>query len=228
MMLSVVIPCFNEKNTLRYIIEMIKAVPLDTEIIVVDDCSTDGTRELLKNKLEMLVDKVIYHEKNMGKGAALRSGFSHATGEYITVQDADSEYNPQEFPLLLQPILSGKADVVFGSRFMGGQAHRVLYFWHYVGNKFLTLLSNIFTNLNLTDMETCYKLFKKEIIQSIKIEENRFGVEPEITAKVARLKCRIYEVGISYSGRNYKGGKKIGWKDGIRAIYCILKYGIFC
>lgn len=227
-MLSVVIPCFNEKNTLRYIIEMIKAVPLDTEIIVVDDCSTDGTRELLKNELEMLVDKVIYHGKNMGKGAALRSGFSHATGEYIIVQDADIEYNPQEFPLLLQPLLSGKADVVFGSRFMGGQPHRVLYFWHYVGNKFLTLLSNMLTNLNLTDMETCYKLFKKEVIQSIKIEENRFGVEPEITAKVARLKCRVYEVGISYSGRDYKEGKKIGWKDGIRAIYCILKYGIFC
>ncbi len=227
MKLSVVIPCYNEKATLREIIERVRSAPLNTEIIVVDDFSTDGTRELLKGDLAVLVDKAIYHEKNMGKGAALRTGFSHAAGDYVIVQDADLEYDPQEFPLLLQPCLEGKADVVFGSRFLGGHPHRVLFFWHYVGNKFLTLLSNMFSNLNLTDMETCYKLFKREVIQSIHIEENRFGFEPEITAKVARLKCRIYEVGISYSGRGYEEGKKIGWKDGVKAMYCILKYGLF-
>jgi glycosyltransferase involved in cell wall biosynthesis len=180
----------------------------------------------LKTKIEPLVAKVVYHEKNQGKGAALRTGFAHATGDYVIVQDADLEYDPLEYHYLLQPALDGKADVVFGSRFMGDRPHRVLYFWHAVGNSFLTLLSNMFTNLNLTDMETCYKLFKREIIQSITIVENRFGFEPEITAKASRLDCRIYEVGISYYGRSYREGKKIGWKDGVRAIYCIFKYGL--
>lgn len=228
MKLSVVIPCFNEAGTISNIVQAVKSAPLEkVEIIIVDDCSTDGTREILKKDLADKVDKIIYHEKNQGKGGALRTGFAHATGDYVIVQDADLEYNPHEIPLLLQPMLEGKADVVFGSRFMGGRPHRVLYYWHYVGNKFLTLLSNMFTNINLTDMETCYKLFKREIIQSITIEENRFGFEPEITAKIARLRCRIYEVGISYYGRNYEEGKKIGWKDGVRAIYCILKYRFF-
>lgn len=230
MKLSVVIPCFNERTTLMKIIERVKAVPLNNikkEIIVVDDCSTDGTTELLKNEIEIMVDKVIYHNKNMGKGAALRTGFAYATGNYVIVQDADLEYDPSEFPILLQPLLDDKADVVFGSRFMGGRPHRVLYFWHFAGNKLLTLLSNIVTNLNLTDMETCYKIFKREVIQSIKIEEDRFGFEPEIVSKVARMKYRVYEVGISYSGRTYEEGKKIGWKDGVRAIYSILKYGFF-
>lgn len=225
--LSIVIPVYNEKNTIEEIVRRVKAIDIDKEIVVIDDFSTDGTRELLKNSLADKIDKVIFHEKNRGKGAALRTGFFHVTGDYVIVQDADLEYNPQEIPLLLQPVLEGKADVVFGSRFMGGRPHRVVYFWHYMGNIFLTLLSNIFTNINLTDMETCYKLFKRDIIQSIAIEENRFGFEPEITSKVARLKCRIYEVGISYYGRSYEEGKKIGWKDGVRAIYCILKYGIF-
>jgi glycosyltransferase involved in cell wall biosynthesis len=199
---------------------------VDKEIIIVDDASTDGTCDLLKTKIEPLVAKVVYHEKNQGKGAALRTGFAHATGDYVIVQDADLEYDPLEYHYLLQPALDGKADVVFGSRFMGDRPHRVLYFWHAVGNSFLTLLSNMFTNLNLTDMETCYKLFKREIIQSITIVENRFGFEPEITAKASRLDCRIYEVGISYYGRSYREGKKIGWKDGVRAIYCIFKYGL--
>jgi glycosyltransferase involved in cell wall biosynthesis len=226
MQLSIVIPCFNEKNTLEKVIARVKSIPVKSEIIIVDDFSTDGTRELLENGLGAKVDKAVYHNKNQGKGAALRTGFAHAIGDCVIVQDADLEYDPHDIPMLLQPILEGKADVVYGSRFMGGRPHRVLYFWHYVGNKFLTLLSNMFTNLNLTDMETCYKLFKRDVIQSIKIEENRFGFEPEITAKVSRLKCRVYEVGISYYGRTYEEGKKIGWKDGVRAIYCILKYGI--
>jgi glycosyltransferase involved in cell wall biosynthesis len=225
--LSIIIPCYNERQTIEKIVDRVKASPIDKEIIIVDDCSQDGTRDLLKAKLENQVQKIVYHEKNQGKGAALRTGFAHATGEYVIVQDADMEYDPQEYSLLLQPMLEGKADVVFGSRFMGGRSHCVHYFWHFLGNKLLTLLSNMCTNINLTDMETCYKLFKREIIQSIKIEENRFGFEPEITAKVARLKCRIYEIGISYYGRSYEEGKKIGWKDGIRAIYCILKYGLF-
>jgi glycosyltransferase involved in cell wall biosynthesis len=225
--LSIIIPCYNERQTIEKIVDRVKASPIDKEIIIVDDCSQDGTRDLLKAKLENQVQKIVYHEKNQGKGAALRTGFAHATGEYVIVQDADMEYDPQEYSLLLQPMLEGKADVVFGSRFMGGRPHRVHYFWHFLGNRLLTLLSNMCTNINLTDMETCYKLFKREIIQSIKIEENRFGFEPEITAKVARLKYRIYEIGISYYGRSYEEGKKIGWKDGIRAIYCILKYGLF-
>jgi glycosyltransferase involved in cell wall biosynthesis len=198
------------------------------EIIIVDDNSIDGTREILKNEIEPLVDKIIYHDANKGKGAALRTGFKHGTGDIIIVQDADLEYNPQEYTRLISPIIGGKADVVYGSRFIGGQERRVLYFWHMVGNRFLTLLSNMFTNLNLTDMETCYKVFRREVIQGIVIRENRFGFEPEITAKIAHKKLRIYEIGISYSGRTYEEGKKINWKDGLKAIYCILKYNIFC
>jgi glycosyltransferase involved in cell wall biosynthesis len=193
----------------------------------VDDCSKDGTRELLESQVAHQVDRVIYHPVNRGKGAALRSGFAAATGDIVIVQDADLEYDPQEFPLMIEPILAGKADVVFGSRFQGGRPHRVVYYWHMVGNRFLTNLSNMFTNINLTDMETCYKAFRREIIQSIRIQENRFGFEPEITAKVAKLNCRIYEVGISYYGRTYQEGKKIGWRDGVRAIYCILRYNLF-
>ena len=225
MKLSIVIPVYNEKNTLKDIIMRVKEAPVeDKEIVLVDDYSTDGTRELLQNELYKLVDKVIYHDHNQGKGAALRTGFKEVTGDYVIIQDADMEYDPNEYPLLLAPVLAGKADVVYGSRFAGGNAHRVLYFWHSMGNRFLTLLSNMCTDLNLTDMETCYKLFKREIIQSIDIEENRFGFEPEITAKLAKRGCSIYEVGISYYGRTYAEGKKIGWRDGFRAIYVILKY----
>ncbi len=228
MRLSVIIPCFNELGTIGQVVEAVRNSPIrDCEIIIVDDCSTDGTRDLIKSHIASQVEQVIYHERNMGKGAALRSGFAAATGDIVIVQDADLEYDPQEYPLLLEPILNGKADVVFGSRFMGGRPHRVVYYWHRVGNGFLTTLSNMFTNINLTDMETCYKAFRREIIQSITIEEKRFGFEPEITAKVSKLNCRIYEVGISYYGRTYKEGKKIGWKDGFRAIFCILKYNLF-
>ena len=227
MKLSVVIPCFNELGTISKVVEAVKASPVkDCEIIIVDDCSTDGTITLLKSQIESKVDRVIYHRKNQGKGAALRTGFSAATGDIVIVQDADLEYDPQEYPLLLEPILKDKADVVFGSRFQGGRPHRIVYYWHMVGNKFLTTLSNMFTNINLSDMETCYKVFRREVIQAIKIQENRFGFEPEITAKVAKMGCRIYEVGISYYGRTYKEGKKIGWKDGIRAIFCIIKYNV--
>jgi len=228
MKLSVVIPCFNEIGTIGNVVAAVKASPVqDCEIIIVDDCSTDGTRELLSSKIEMEVDKVLYHQKNQGKGAALRTGFSAVTGDIVIVQDADLEYDPQEYPIMIEPILISKADVVFGSRFQGGRAHRVVYYWHRVGNGFLTMLSNMLTNINLTDIETCYKAFRREVIQSIKIQENRFGFEPEITAKVAKMECRIYEVGISYYGRTYKEGKKIGWKDGFRAIWCILKYNLF-
>lgn len=228
MKLSIVIPCYNEHHTIQSIVDAVKAAPVkEKEIIIVDDCSTDGTRDLLKSKIAGQVDKIVYHEVNQGKGAALRTGFKEATGDLVVVQDADLEYDPQEFPLLMAPIVDGKADVVYGSRFMGGQAKRVVYFWHMLGNKFLTLLSNMFTNVNLTDMETCYKMFRREVIQSINIEENRFGFEPEITAKVARGGWRLYEIGISYYGRTYAEGKKIGWKDGVRAIYCILKYNLF-
>ncbi|MDR1789063.1 MAG: glycosyltransferase family 2 protein [Opitutaceae bacterium] len=228
MKLSVVIPCYNERATIRKIVEAVRAAPVEEkEIIVVDDCSRDGTRDILRDEIAPLVSRVIYHEVNQGKGAALRTGFAAATGDVVIVQDADLEYDPQEYPRLLKPILDGKADVVFGSRFAGGEAHRVVYFWHMQGNRFLTMLSNMFTNLNLTDMETCYTLFRREIIQKIQIRENRFGFEPEITAKVARLDCAIYEVGISYYGRSYKEGKKIGWRDGVRAIFAILKYNLF-
>jgi len=227
MQLSVIIPCYNEQATIRTIVDAVLASPVaDLEIIIVDDCSTDGTREILRSEIAPRVGKVIYHERNQGKGAALRSGIAAAGGEFVVIQDADLEYDPQEYPILLEPLLNGKADVVFGSRFMGGRPHRVLYFWHSLGNRFLTMFSNMFTDLNLTDMETCYKVFRREIVQGITIEENRFGFEPEITAKIAKKQCRIYEVGISYSGRTYVEGKKIGWKDGVRAVYCILKYNL--
>ncbi len=227
MKLSIVIPCYNEKNTIENIVSAVKDSPVkDIEIVIVDDFSTDGTRDILRDKLTSQVDKVVFHDFNQGKGAALRTGFQHVTGDFVIVQDADLEYDPKEYPILLEPLIKGKADVVFGSRFMGGSAHRVVYFWHYLGNRFLTLLSNMFTNINLTDMETCYKMFRREVIQNIKIEENRFGFEPEITAKVAKGNWRIYEVGISYYGRTYAEGKKIGWKDGFRAIYAILRYNL--
>ena len=226
--LSVVIPVYNEIDTLTALLDRVKSVGLDIEkeIILVDDCSTDGTRELIENFDEVQVTK-IFHMVNQGKGAALRSGFAAATGDIVLIQDADLEYDPAEYPKLLAPILAGKADVVFGSRFQGGEPHRVFYFWHFVGNKILTLASNMFTNINLTDMETCYKVFKKTVLDRITISENRFGFEPEITAKVAKQKCRIYEVGISYSGRSYEEGKKIGWRDGVRAFWCIVRYNLF-
>ena len=229
MKLSVIIPCYNEKNTIRSIVNAVKNSPYPhKEIIIVDDCSTDGTRDILKTEIEPNVDKVIYHSKNQGKGGAIRTGIKEATGDLIIIQDADLEYNPNEYPILVEPILQGKADVVFGSRFLSVSPHQVVHFWHRWRNGFLTFLSNMFTNLNLTDMETCYKVFKREIIQNINIEENRFGFEPEITAKLSKMKSiRIYEVGISYYGRTYEEGKKIGWKDGIRAIYAIIKYNVF-
>ena len=230
MKLSVVIPVYNELETLRDLLDAVLAVEPDLgvemEIVAVDDCSTDGTTDLLKKFSEELGIKVQFHEVNQGKGAALRTGFKAASGDVIIIQDADLEYDPNEYPKLLKPIIQGKADVVYGSRFAGGESHRVLYFWHAVGNKFLTLLSNMFTNLNLTDMEVCYKVFTKDVISRLTICENRFGFEPEITAKVSRMGCRIYEVGISYSGRTYSEGKKIGWRDGFRAIWCILKYNL--
>ena len=228
MKLSIVIPCYNELKTIETIITAVKKLHYDNkEIILIDDFSNDGTRELIKKNIETKVDKVIYHNKNIGKGATIRSGIKAATGDIVVIQDADLEYDPEEILKLIEPILNGKADVVYGSRFVGATPHRVLYFWHLIANKLLTTLSNMFTNITLTDMETCYKAFKREIIQSITIEENRFGFEPEITAKVAKMNCRIYEVGISYYGRTYEEGKKIGWKDAISALRCIIKYNLF-
>lgn len=225
MRLSVIIPCYNERATIAAVLTAVENSPYpDKEIIVVDDCSTDGTRELLKSELAPRIDTLLFHDVNQGKGAALRTGIAAATGGIVVIQDADLEYDPNEYPALIAPILQDKADVVFGSRFMGGFPHRVLYFWHSVGNSVLTLASNMFTNLNLTDMETCYKAFRREIIQGIRIEEDRFGFEPEVTAKVARMGVRIYEIGISYHGRTYAEGKKIGWRDGFRALWCIVKY----
>ena len=228
MKVSVVIPCYNERDTIAEIVSAVRTAPLpDIEIIVVDDGSTDGSRTILKRNVEHIADRVIYHGVNRGKGAALRSGFAAATGDIILVQDADLEYNPEEYPRLLEPILSEKADVVFGSRFMGGRPHRAVYFWHMVGNKLLTFFSNMCTNVNLTDMETCYKAFRAAVLRNIDLRENGLGFEPEITAKVARARCRIYEVGISYDGRTYEEGKKITWRDGIRAFYAIIRYNFF-
>ncbi|MBL7933465.1 MAG: glycosyltransferase family 2 protein [Bacteroidia bacterium] len=235
MKLSIVIPAYNEGKTIHLILDKIKDVPLsagvEKEIIIVNDCSKDNTEEsILKYRDQNPGFNIQYrkHEVNKGKGAALHTGIREASGDYIIIQDADLEYDPEEYNLMLKPILNGMADVVYGSRFMGSQPHRILFFWHSIGNKFLTFLSNMFTNLNLTDMETCYKLFRADLIKGLKLRENRFGFEPEVTAKISRIpKVRIYEVGISYYGRTYEEGKKIGWKDGFRAIYCILKYGLF-
>ena len=226
-LLSVLVPCFNEIKTISKVIKKIKESPVkNVEIIIVDDFSNDGSREFLSNLKDESI-KVKFHNINQGKGAAINTGIKYARGKIIIIQDADLEYDPAEYGILIKPIIERKADIVYGSRFKGGQPHRVVYFWHRVGNGFLTFLSNIFTDLNLSDMETCYKAFKSEVIKNIEIEEKRFGFEPEITAKIARKDYRIYEVGISYYGRTYKEGKKIGWKDGLQAIWCILKYNLF-
>jgi glycosyltransferase involved in cell wall biosynthesis len=227
MKLSVVIPVYNEVKTLRDIVAAVKAVDvgMEKQLVLVDDCSSDGSRDILREMEEQNPDwKIVFHDINQGKGAALRSGFAAADGDMVIVQDADLEYDPMDYPALLKPIVAGRADVVFGSRFQGGGAHRVVFFWHYLGNRFLTTLSNMMTDLNLTDMEVCYKVFRREVLQKVTIRENRFGFEPEITAKVARGNWRIYEVPISYYGRNYAEGKKITWKDGFRALWCIVKY----
>lgn len=225
--LGVVIPVYNEEKTLHIIVEKVLARPEVGELVMVNDCSSDGTWQTMQD-LAKTDDRIriFTHEVNQGKGAALRTGFQHINSDIVIIQDADLEYDPDEYPKLLTPILMGRADVVFGSRFLGSGMHRVLYFWHSVGNRFLTLMSNMFTNLSLTDMETCYKVFRREVLEKITIEENRFGFEPEITAKIAKLRVPVYEVSISYYGRTYEEGKKIGWKDGVRAIWCILKYSI--
>ena len=224
--LSVIIPCYNERDTIRDIITIVNASPLNKEVIVVDDYSTDGTREILASEIIYKVDKVIFHEHNQGKGAAVRSGISVVTGDIVIIQDADLEYNPLEYTKLIRPIIDGIADVVYGSRFLMGNAHKVLGYRHAMINGFLTFVSNLFTNIYLTDMETCYKVFRKEIVQSIKIEENRFGFDSEITAKISKMKCRIYEIGVDYFARNREQGKKIKWHDGFRALWCILKYNL--
>ncbi|MGF1530670.1 MAG: glycosyltransferase family 2 protein [Puniceicoccaceae bacterium] len=228
MRLSIVMPCFNEVERISEAVRAIRKVSAleDAELIVIDDGSTDGSRELLEEELNSLIDNLILHPENQGKGAALRSGFTAATGDWIIVQDADLEYDPRDIPKLLAPVLEGHAEVVFGSRFAGGEAHRVVYFWHMLANRMLTTLSNMFTDLNLSDMETCYKLFPRSALDSLELRENRFGIEPELTAKLANQRLRFYEVGISYYGRGYEEGKKIGWKDGIRAIYAIFRYNL--
>ena len=225
MLLSVVMPVYNEIDTIHEIIDVVLSEKTDKELIIVDDLSQDGTRDFLQKYKHEKV-KIFYHEENMGKGAAIRTALQHVSGDIVIIQDADLEYNPQEYPLMINPILSNKADVVYGSRFLGPE-HRVLFFWHSLGNKFLTLFSNMFTNLNLSDMETCYKAFRREIAQNLNIESNRFGMEPEITAKIAKMKCVVYEVPISYYGRDYSEGKKITWKDGFSAIWCIIKFNLF-
>lgn len=234
LVLSVVIPVYNERNTLLELVDRVRAVPIRKQIILVDDGSHDGTQDVLRALEANLKDdalntiKVVFHEKNRGKGAALRTGFGHATGQLVIIQDADTEYDPAEYPRLLQPLIEGKADVVYGSRFLGDYSHRVLYYWHYLGNRFLTTLSNCFTNLNLTDMETCYKVFRSEVIKEVlpTLKQDRFGFEPEITAKIARRRLRVYEQSISYSGRTYDEGKKIGWRDGFKALWCIIRYSL--